>query len=77
MKLLSQFITFFFYKLKIGKFPTVEWIQTAAQTSITELRSINAAILLISSTFGYQNMEYQEKAMMLFTQTVRNCVIGG
>lgn len=54
----------------VAEYPTVRWVQTATPSVSTDARAVNAAILLLASTFGYQSIEYQEKAMLFFSQTM-------
>jgi hypothetical protein len=54
----------------IADFPGVQWIQSAAPCSQVDARTVNASISLLAATFGFQSLEYQEKAMQLFTQAI-------
>ena len=54
----------------VAEYPSVKWIQTSAPSVASDTRAINAAILLLASTFGYQSIEYQEKALQFFSQTM-------
>ena len=54
----------------IADFPGVQWIQSAAPCFQVDARTVNASISLLAATFGFQTLEYQEKAMQLFTQAI-------
>jgi hypothetical protein len=55
----------------VSDFPGVQWIQTSSPSASTDTRTINTAISLVANTFGYQSIEFQEKALQLFTQVIR------
>lgn len=48
----------------------VHWIQTSCPTAMVDSRTINTAISLVAATFGYQTVEFQEKAIQFFSQTM-------
>ena len=54
----------------VAEYPSVRWIQTVAASVATDTRAVNAAVILLASTFGYQTIEYQEKAVQFFSQTM-------
>ena len=51
-------------------FPGVQWIQTSSPSAMVDSRTINTAISLVAVTFGYQTIEFQEKAIQFFSQTL-------
>ena len=51
-------------------FSGVEWIQSTSPSAMVDSRTINSAISLVAATFGYQTIEFQEKAITFFSQTL-------
>jgi hypothetical protein len=51
-------------------FPGVQWIQTSSPSAMVDSRTINTSISLVAVTFGYQTIEFQEKAIQFFSQTL-------
>ena len=48
----------------------MEWVQTSSPSAMVDSRTINSAIALVAATFGYQTIEFQEKAITFFSQTL-------
>ena len=45
-------------------------MQTSSPSAMVDFRTINSAIALVAATFGYQTIEFQEKAITFFSQTL-------
>jgi hypothetical protein len=55
---------------RISVHSLVEWLPPVAPCSHIDSRTVDAAIILLSSTFGHQDNEYQDKALQLCLQAM-------
>lgn len=55
---------------RISVHSLVEWLPPVAPSSHIDFRTVDASILLLSSTFGHQDNEYQDKALQLCLQAM-------